>query len=811
MNGEENLQSLEWNSLLRHYSVHCLSAPAKLAALAVTPAESRPEADRLLELTAEARIALELGSFASLSNLDELDPVLERLGKSSVLDGRELLSLARLAEIARDLKSVLTGKDARIGCPLLSAQAETLPELSHCIDPVRRALDPDGSVKDSASPLLRSLRDQERKIHSEARDKLDQILQQNFRDGNLQDKYFDFRDGRYLIPVKTEFKNKVAGFVVESSTTRATVFMEPAAVRDCNDRIKQTQLQIEEEIYRILEELSRKLHPHGMDFLVSYENSVEMDLSLARGAFANEYEFIRGVSRPEFTDHFLLEDLYHPLLGFVLKPEQIVRNNFHLGPEKKVLVISGPNTGGKTVLLKAVGLSALMARTGFFVPCAGAARLPFFSKVLAQIGDAQNLELSLSSFSGSILHLKEILESAQKNSLVLVDEILHATDPDEATALSRALLQALQARGSFAVVTTHLNGLKVSGQDSFESASMEFDTDTLSPTYRVRVGIPGSSRALEIALKLGLDAELVREARSYLSEDRVKEQTAVDLLELRERELQEAKEELDRTRTALTAEQSRLELLNSELETVKKKFRAEALEKLREQQRDALHEVDALISTYKKRLTTVEAKHSAALESQADTEMVKEKFRELEKGLEKIAPVAEPPPKTERLVLEREEEAAPEFRQNAPVRIPSMQTEGVLLSNPADAGARKRPAEVMIGNMRMKMRWEQLEPRAPSRPKAGSRPYATSSDHSDVALELHLLGKTVDEAQTALGTYLDRAARSGRPWVRIVHGHGSGALKKAVREALKASPYEMKFRPGTAAEGGEGCTVVEFI
>jgi len=811
MNAEENLQALEWNSLLRHYSVHCQSTPAKLAAAAVLPAESRPEAERLLECTEEARRALELGSFVFLNSLEELDQVLERLHKSVVMDGRELFSLIRLAEIARELKTLLSSREAISACPLLFSRSSLLPELGHCIDPVRRALEADGSVKDSASPVLRSLRDQERKLHNEARDKIDHILQQNFRDGNLQDKYFDFRDGRYLIPVKSEFKTRVDGFVVESSTSRATVFMEPAAVRDCNDRIKQIQLQIEEEIYRILDELSRKLHPHAEDFLLSYEISVELDLTLARGAFAGQYEFLRGVSRPEFTDHFLLEDLYHPLLGFVLKPEQIVRNNFHLGPAKKVLVISGPNTGGKTVLLKAVGLCALMARAGFFVPCAGAARVPFFSKVLAQIGDAQNLELSLSSFSGSILHLKEILESAQKNSLVLVDEILHATDPDEATALSRALLQALQARGSFAVVTTHLNGLKVSGQDSFESASMEFDTDTLSPTYRVRVGIPGSSRALEIALKLGLDAELVREARSYLSEDRVKEQSAVDLLELRERELQEAKEELDRTRAALGLEQNRLETLNSELETVKKKFRADALEKLKEQQREALQEVDALISTYKKRLTTVEQKHSAAIESHADTEMVKEKFRELEKSVEKIAPVAEPPPKTERLVLEREEEAAPEFRQNAPVRIPSMQTEGVLLSDPTDPNSRKRPAEVMIGNMRMKMRWEQLEPRAVSRPKAGSRPYATSSDHSDVPPELHLLGKTVAEAEAALGSYLDRASRSGRPWVRIVHGHGSGALKKAIREALRASPYEMKFRPGTAAEGGEGCTVVEFI
>jgi DNA mismatch repair protein MutS2 len=800
MGGEENLESLEWSSLLKHYSAHCWSAPAKLAAGEVTPADSPPEAERLIELTAQARIALELGSFSFLSGLEDLSPTIARLKKSSVMDGKELLSLARLAEISAELKKTFSGKEAA-DCPDLTAEASGLPDLSRASAPVRHAIDTDGSVRDSASPLLRSLRDQERKLHSEAREQLDHVLQQSFRDGYLQDKYFDFRDGRYIVPVKTEFRNKVRGFVVESSSTRATVFMEPASVRDCNDRIKQTELLIEEEIYRILGELSRALHPHGEEFAHAYETSLGLDLVLARGAFANEYESIRGVSRPEFTGHFLLEGLYHPLLGFVLKPDRIVRNTFVLGPKKKVLVISGPNTGGKTVLLKAVGLSALMARAGFFLPCAGGARLPFFSGVLAQIGDAQDIELSLSSFSGSILHLKSILERAEKNTLVLVDEILHATDPDEATALSRAILQALQAEGSFAVVTTHLNGLKVSGQDEFESASMEFDHDQLLPTYRLRTGVPGSSRALEIAQKLGLSPRLIEIARSYLSRERVKEQSAVDQLEARERELQNAKQELENARAGLRLEQERLREANREMDSLRRRFRAEASEKVKEQRREAMQEVERVISAYRKKLISVDQKHRASEEAQEDTGRLKEKFQKIEEALEEIAPTA---PAKEAPREEDEEGAV--FAKNAPVKIPSMKTTGILLSEPDE----KKP-EVMLGNIRMKMSWEQLEPMRRARPPAGSRPYATASDHSSVSPELHLLGKTVSEAEALLSSYLDRASRSGRPWVRIVHGHGSGALKKAVREALRSSPYEMKYRPGTAAEGGEGCTVVEFV
>lgn len=797
-----DLSSLEWQSLLRHYSAHCLSAPAKEAALEVLPAESVEEARSALALTAEGLEALENGTYVGLSSLEVLDPVLERLLRSAVLDGKDLLLLARAAAITQELRNTLSSPGVKGCCPRLSVLAESIPQLGKLADPILHAIDEKGEVRDSASPTLRSLRDQERRLHSEARERVEHILQQAVRDGHVQEKFFDFRDGRYLIPVKNEFKSKVAGFVVESSTTRATVFMEPAAVRETNDRIKQAQLLIEEEIYRILGELSRKLHPHGLEFKSAYELAVEIDLALARASFARAYGSLRGVSRPEFSDHFDIEELYHPLLAFVIDPEKVVRNSFQLGPDRKVLIISGPNTGGKTVLLKAVGLSCLMARAGFYLSCAGRAVLPFCGNVLAQIGDSQNLELSLSSFSGSVQHLKEMLAGARRGSLVLIDEILHATDPDEATALSRAILGELSRRGAFAIVTTHLNGLKVSGDGAFESASMEFDPHKLSPTYRLRTGVPGSSRALEIALKLGLEPSIVDAARGFLSSEKLAEQSAVDQLEARERELQEAKNEIANTNKALEHERAQLAHLQSELESHKKKFRGEAMLKLREQQRSAMQEVEKLISDYKKKLRSVDEKHSAALEAQADTESVRRSFREIEAGLDEIAPA--PPPER----VEKEEVAS--FQLNGPVRVLSMDNDGVLLTDPTVDANRKRPAEVMIGKMRMKIAWDQLEPKAAAKPAAGSRGFRSYGDSAEAAPEIHLLGRRVEEALDLLSAYLDRAALSGRPSVRVVHGHGSGALKKAVREFLKKARYQMKYRPGTEAEGGEGCTVIEF-
>ncbi|MGE3261499.1 MAG: endonuclease MutS2 [Bacteriovoracia bacterium] len=800
-----DLPSLEWQSLLRHYSVHCLSAPAKLAALEIAPSENRHEAEALLELTDQGLRALELGNFVFLSTLDSLEPVLERLERSSVLDGKELLHLSKLARISQELQAILGGKEGVLACAGLHARALSLPPLAPLTEALVRAIDDHGQVKDSASPALRSLRDQERRLHSEARERVEAVLQQAFRDGFLQEKFYDVRDGRYLIPVKSEFRNKVSGFVVESSATRATVFMEPAAVRDANDKIKQTQLQIEEEVYRILAELSAKLFPHAAEFAHAYETSVEIDLCLARASFARKYETIKGVSRPEFSDRFFLDGLYHPLLGFVLAPEKIIRNGFVLGPERRVLVISGPNTGGKTVLLKAVGLSSLMARAGFFLPCAGESKLPFLSKVLAQIGDSQNLELSLSSFSGSILHLKEILESVERGTLVLIDEILHATDPDEATALSRAILSELQSRGAYAIVTTHLNGLKASGESAFESASMEFDPEKLSPTYRLRMGVPGSSRALEIGLKLGLSSGLVNQARSFLSEEKVAEQSAVDKLEGQERELAAAKLELEAVKKNLEEEQARYAKLNSDLAAYKKRFRDEALELVKEAERSAMAEVDRTITAYKKRLPSVQEKQEAAVAARAETEKLKESFEAVHQMVDEVAP-AQPPPKT--IPIEHEEEAV-SFRKNGPVRLLTMRTEGVLLSDPA---LKEKQAEVMVGNLRMKVKWDQIEPRAESRAPSSPRTANRQRPTEDFSLptELNLIGRTVDEAMDQVATYIDRASRSGKAFVRIVHGHGSGALKKAVRDFLKKTKYELKYRPGTLQEGGEGCTVVEF-
>lgn len=792
---ERSLQALEWPALLRRYSEHCRSAPARERALALDLAASQGEAEYLLECTAEAYRLLDEEKFSALDPLAELTITLKRLAQDSVLDGAELWRIQQLLAAAAEIQSGFAKRQANT--PLLEELAGRLwahPPTSHMILSI---VDPGGTVKDSASPKLGKLRQEERHLHRQARERLEEVLQKAVRDGFAQDNFFDVRDGKYLIPLKSEHRTKVAGLVYETSGSRASVYVEPSAVREINDRIAQAQQQIEEEIFRILEEASRKLRPHASELEASFETAVTFDLALARGSFARHFNSVRGASRPVFTDSFYLDDLYHPLLAYSLPAEKIVRNTFHLDENRRVLIISGPNTGGKTVLLKAVGLAALMARAGFFVPAAGESKVPYLERVLAQIGDEQSLEMSLSSFSASIVSLKEILAVAASSTLVLIDEILHSTDPDEAAALSRAILDHLSSLGAFALVTTHLNGLKVNQSESYGNASMEFDAAEMAPTYKLRLGIPGSSRALEISERLGLSSRIVEKARAFLGRAHTDISQLLQSLEQRERELDREKEELRQARQAAELEERQASSLAKQLQDQRRNFLADAKEKLRMWEREALAKAEQLIDEYKSRINDLGERQRISTEA-------KQKIRDVKEAIipqEIRAADAEDAPAVvgETSVL----------KKNGAVFVRSLAASGILLSAPAD---RKKPAEVLVGKMKLRVEWNKLAPaKAGAEQATPSKKRASTYESApDCPPELNLLGKRVEEALVELENYLDRAARSGRPQVRVVHGFGTGALRGAVRDYLKNSAYPIRIRSGEKGEGGDGCTVVEF-
>ncbi len=791
----QSLQELEWPQLLSHFSALCRSTPAKLTADTWLPAENVVEARDLLNATEEAIGLEESHSLSALEGLVDLRPLIERIRMQSVLSAKELLETAQLLQTSRTVKGTFGEYFAKTPRgPFLARLESTISENQNIEKRIFSVVDEEGNVRDQASELLRTLRGRDRKLHSEAREKIDAIVQQAFRDGLIQDRFSDFREGRYVIPVKREFRNKITGNVADSSSSKATVYIEPTAIRAINDRLRQNQVEIEEEVYRILREISLQLAPEAPLLQQSFDSLIELDLALARARLAIRFAEFRGARKPEFSEELELEGAYHPLLSFVMDADRVVRNSLRLDSKSRVLLISGPNTGGKTVLLKTIGLSSLMARGGFFLSCSSTARIPFFPQVLARIGDSQSIELSLSSFSGSVAHLKQMIETADPRTLILIDEILHETDPDEAAALAKAVLLEFRERGSFVVVTTHLNGLKMAEGDLFQNASMEFDEKTLSPTYRLRFGVPGSSHALDIAARLGLSGKIVERARGFLKSGHQQYERVV--ASLKERELV-LKQETD----ALTAEKDNISALRGSLEQQlhllnqeRTRWRTEAEEKLTERVREVSQSIQRMVDEFKAKIKDVSEKHQFTQAAKEVTKVAEQAFKSVREEFELKSP-------------KDGESSAPvsNWKIGALVYVKSLKTDGILQTDRQD-----KPAEVLIGKMKMRVPWHELKFKSESVEAPKRAAVVSQEGRPSIPAELNIIGKTVEDAEQELAVYLDRASRSDRKIVRIVHGHGSGALKRAVREFLQRSDYAVKYRPGERSEGGDGCTVVEF-
>lgn len=798
-----SLASLEWAEFLRHYSGFCYSAPAQERALTLDLPQNQTDSEWLLRLTAEATRLLEARNFSFLSSLPNLDKGFQRLAKGLCLSGPELAAFAVLIEQSAQVESALAGKGSEEQFPEWKAKLAALHPFPEQRKLIVNAIQPDGTVKDSASPRLAKLRREEKKIHEDARRETERVLKQAHKDGIAQDLFFDVRDGRYVIPVKRDARAQVSGVAYESSTSKATVYVEPSSLRDTNDRIRQIQVDIEEEIYAILRDLSDQLHPHASPLWENYVVLLDFDLGLGRGRLAIDFDSYKHASPFEFGDSVDLPAFYHPLLRQVIPADQVVTSDFRLDPNQKALIISGPNTGGKTVLLKALGLCSLMARAGFFLTAGKSARLPYFEKILAHIGDEQSIAESLSSFSSSIMIIKAILAEANAATLVLIDEILASTDPHEASALSRAILRELARKRTTTVVTTHFSNLKeLSSEDPlFLNASMEFDTSEMRPLYRLRLGIPGRSWAIETAARLGLARAIIEDALSSLGSEQVRIDKLIAEIEAKEGAIDVQRAELSEARAAAARELEKLRHLRQQMQEERARLRDEAQIELQRAERRGEEKLAALIEEYREKIA-----HAPVL--QQEMREAKRKIVELRKEFTpEPRPTVEEPAIPDLPPVVAPASAKPVLAQGGTVRIRNLNMTGVLLSNPQDES---RPAEVQVGSMKLKSPWQQLEALAPPKTAAPKRTSINVVERDPCPPELNLIGMRVEDALPRLEEYLDRASQSSLVSVRIVHGHGTGALKKAVRDTLQRSAYGFRYRSGAREEGGDGCTVVEL-
>ncbi len=787
----KSAETLELPKILQRLAKHTAFSAGRELALRLTPSTDPEEVQRRLQLTAEAKHLLATRPQATIGGARDVRPLVVQAKKGGVLQPRDLLDIRQTLQAARQLRNlILRGRDE---FPALARVADRIEPCRALVEAIEEAIGDDGEVKDTASPQLQQIRRDLATTHDRLLEKLQRIISDPRNQPWLQEPIITQRAGRYVIPVKVEHKGRIQGIVHDQSASGATVFVEPLATLELNNRWRELQLAEEREVERVLRELSALVAENGDEIVWTVEALAELDLHMAKA----EYAFELKATQPELTSpldrkgekpYLLLRQARHPLID----PQQVVPIDVWLGPDFHALVITGPNTGGKTVTLKTVGLLCLMTMCGLHIPAGDGSRVPVFDNVFADIGDEQSIEQSLSTFSSHMTNIIRILEQATRRSLVLIDEIGAGTDPVEGAALARAILSYLVEREISTIVATHYSELKIWAHNTpgVQNASVEFDLETLRPTYRLLIGLPGRSNALHIAERLGLNPEIVQRARHLLShQDLELESLLADIRVARERAEQEAREAERARREAETLRQQ----LEERLTRIEEE-RAEVLNQARQEARAELEEVRALLRSVKRRLERYG-------QQVAELTTLRDELRRIEK--EHLAPARPPAPKT------KEESATPEapLQVGDRVWVPALGRTAEVVALYGDE------AEVAAGPLRLRARVAELERRPeekPSPPRLPPGVRVMRRQGARPARELDLRGMTVEEALPTLEKYLDDAYMAGLSPVRIVHGKGTGALRRAVREALRQHPLVASFRPGDQHEGGDGVTVVEL-
>ncbi|HSW09865.1 MAG TPA: endonuclease MutS2 [Bacillota bacterium] len=756
-----------------------------------TPAAAEVEARQ--EETGQARGLLEAGGGEPpLSGLHDVREVAGRAARGGSLIPPELLGIADTLEAAARLKRFLEVREDR--APLLAALADFEP-LPHLARSIRAAVAEPGVVVDEASPVLARVRRRIRSTQERVRRELDSLLRSADGQRYLQEPLVTIRANRYVVPVRQEFRQHVPGIVHDQSASGATLFVEPLRVLELNNELRSLEREERDEVDRILAELSAAVGAAAEDVTRLVTACGRLDHVVARARLACD---LRAV-RPELdrTGRLVLRGARHPLL----RPPtgEVVPLDLELGGDCPILVITGPNTGGKTVVLKTVGVMALMHQAGLQIPAAASSRLPVYPGIHCDIGDEQSIEQNLSTFSGHLRNILSILNEALPGSLVLLDELGAGTDPGEGSVLAMAILERLEAMRVHALATTHYGELKLFAHErpGMANAAMEFDPDDLRPTFRLAIGVPGRSNALEIAARLGLDAGLVARAREFLSRDAV---AMDDLLRQVERERAALAEERLRMETATRDAREWERRLEQHLAETRARDR-EVGERARRDLREILARGRAQVELLLKELK--DARKTAIRGGPGVRESALAARRALE-GLEAelegaIGPgAAAEPPAVEPV-------SADELRVGATVTVRSLACEGIVL-------ALGDPVAVQVGAMRVSVPLSDL-----GRATRGGEPVSERYDTpmlakaAAVSPEFHLRGLVVEDALMQLDKYLDDACLAGLDRVRLVHGKGTGALREAVRAYLRQHPRVVSYRPGESGEGGDGVTVAELL
>lgn len=787
MISDKVLLALEFDKIQRLCAEHAVLERGKRAICEEKPASDMETANFLLKKTQEAYKLLFDYGVAGVDYFDELNDELTRAKRNSTLSMGELLRVARMLRSSRVVYNAMTAiNDEEITA--LRALAESLYCDKYLEDEIFGKILSDDRMSDNASETLAFIRRKIKRLNEQVKERLAYYVRSQGK--YLQDAIVTMRGDRYVIPVKAEFRGQVKGFIHDQSASGSTLFVEPTEVLELNNDLRTASLEEQAEIERILADLTTKTGLIASRLENNGEIICELDCAFAKATYAYRTKAVR----PKINDngYINIPKGRHPLID----SQKVVPVSLSLGSGYNYLLITGPNTGGKTVTLKLTGLFSVMAATGYFIQAADGANVSVFEKIFVDVGDEQSIEQNLSTFSSHMRNLIDITNNVDDKSLVLVDEMGAGTDPDEGSALARAILELLVDKKSFGIVTTHYSALKEYAftRTDIMNASMDFDEETFAPLYRLNIGLAGSSNAIKIALRLGLSAEIADKANSFLSEKKVSFETVIREADKTRRAAEKQLEEYEVVTRESKAELDAILAERAKLEKEREKLYLNAKIESRRIVNESVEEAEDILAEIKAILDKEEIDGGDLIRARTLRNKLEEQKYKLESEAE-VVPTDKP--------IDGEK-----IKTGDRVYIPSMDADGVVIS----VNRKKQVCDINLGDKRVNLSFSALyQPRKKAEKKKAQQQVTVKIDRSNFTapeMQINVIGLNVDEALDKVTGFLDRAVLNNLPEVKIIHGVGLKKLSTAIHEMLRKHPHVESFRFGKYGEGEHGVTFV---
>lgn len=786
---DKYLQKLEYFPILEEVAKHAKTDLGKEACLSLRPFSDEEKVQQAISETEEAVSLKQRIGMPPISFFEPIDLWIKNLESNRSLSAKALLEMVTVLKMARELKEYFEKEDSIVlpDYPILQALFSALYTNSSIEKQISLAVLDEATIDDHASKNLFHIRKELQSLETQIKEKLNHFLHSTTYSKYLQENVVTIRNGRYVIPVKEEYRSQIKGFAHDFSSSGSTVFIEPMSIFDMNNKMADLKREETIEIEKILQQLSLLFMPITENMKSNKEIISKLDFIFAKASYAFEINATKPMMQKEKI--IKLTKARHPLIA----KDKVVPIDFALGKDYQTLVITGPNTGGKTVTLKTVGLLCLMAQSGLYIPAKENSKLYPFDSIFADIGDEQSIQASLSTFSSHMLNIIDILKEASKDNLVLVDELGSGTDPIEGSSLAISILEAFFQKGALTVATTHYPEIKnyALTHSGFENASCEFDIETLSPTYKLLIGIPGKSNAFAISQKLGLPENILTRAKDFLSPDHISIEELLKGIYDNKQAIEKEKEETEKNLRQAESLRKSLQRDFTALEEKQKEKIENAKLEARQILSDAKDEATRLIRD----LSSLKAKNEDSI---TKANQIRNTLNE---DMKKLATSYQT--KTNTKMLDSDS-----LWIGMPVFVTTVMQEGTVLSLPN----KEKEVQVQVGMMKMTVSIPNLAPSnsQKKKPTITKKKPSNTLKASQVASEINVIGQTVEEANFVIDKYLDDCALSGLSTVRIVHGKGTGKLREGIHAFLKKHPHVKSFRLGTFGEGEMGVTVVEL-